>query len=198
MRAVPLVVVCAASVFGGCAQAQAPTSADATPGRADASSAFDAPGADTAVGLDASQVSCTAGATCAAAVQLGSVSGDTGAATVQGSGYQSAWYQVRISENDSDVFGVPMNVTATLTSPAGINYDLYLYLNTGSDVIECASATQSSTSTGTSDSAHLSWGESGTFSNGSNDDRTLSVEVRYVSGTCSMAKPFQLVISGNQ
>jgi hypothetical protein len=189
MRAVLLVVVVA-----GCAIGRPPTAPDATAGRLDASELpLDAP-----LVFDAPQAQCTSGATCAASPLLGSVSGDTGTTMVQSSGYQSAWYQVRVSEDDSGVFGVPMKVTATLTSPADVNYDLYLYVNKGSDVVECATASTSSTSAGTSDSAHLSWGESGTFSNGSNDDRTLSIEVRYVSGTCATTKPFQLVVVGDQ
>jgi hypothetical protein len=197
MRAASLLLVVA-----GCATGVPSTATDAPPtpgpdGRelpTDGSTFLDAP-----IAIDAPpQVVCTSSATCAAASQLGSVSGDTGSTMVEGSGYQSAWYQVRVSEDDSGVFGVPMNVTVNLTSPAGINYDLYAYVNTGTDVVECAAVSGSSTSAGTSDSVHLSWGETGFLSNGSNDDRTLSIEVRYVSGTCSAGKPFQLVVHGNQ
>jgi hypothetical protein len=140
---------------------------------------------------------CTSSATCASAMDLGSVSGDTGNASVTGSGYQSAWYKVRVTEDDSDVFAVEMSATIQLTSPPGTNYDVYVYLNTGSDVVECTTPRASGTSTGTTDQAHVTWGESGTFSNGNDDSRTVSIEVRPVSGPCSASAPYQLVVFGD-
>lgn len=140
---------------------------------------------------------CTSSATCTGAMDLGTVSGDTGNASVTGSGYQSAWYKVRVTEDDSDVFGIELAMTAQLTSPPGTNYDLYLYVNTGNDVVECTTPSASGTSTGTADQAHLNWGESGTFSNGDDDTRTVSIEVRPVSGPCSASAPYQLVVFGD-
>ena len=153
---------------------------------------------DTALPIDAPpQNLCSSSATCAGAMSLGSVSGDTGNATVQASGYQSAWYSVRVTEDDSGVFAVPMNLTVQLTSPAGTNYDLFLYVNTGSDVVECTNVSTSSTSTGTTDQAHLTWGETGTFANGSDDSRTVSIEVRPISGPCTPGSPYQLTVIGD-
>jgi hypothetical protein len=90
-----------------------------------------------------------------------------------------------------------MNLTVNLTSPTTANFDLFLYVNTGSDVTECNTVSASSTNTGTSDQAHLSWGESGTFSNGNDDSRTVSIEVRPVSGNCSASDMFTLVVYGD-
>ncbi len=140
---------------------------------------------------------CTSSATCAAAMDLGTVSGDTGADMKTASGYQSAWYRLRVTENDSSVIGVALRLTARLTSPAGTNYDLYLYVNEGSDVIECTTVRGSGNSTGTMDSVSISWGE-GTVANGVDDSRSVSIEVRPVSGPCSASQPFQLVLLGNQ
>jgi hypothetical protein len=88
-------------------------------------------------------------------------------------------------------------MTVQLTSPPGTNYDVYAYVNSGSDVVECTSVAGSGTSTGTTDQAHLTWGESGTFSNGNDDSRTVSIEVRPVSGPCSAGSPYQLVVFGD-
>lgn len=180
----------------GCAVAgkSAPARIDAPPAPADAPRVpVDAPPP-----VDApAQSQCTSSATCATAMALGSVSGDTGNATVQGSGYQAAWFQVRVTEDDNDPFGVPMNLTAQLTSPAGTNYDLFLYVNTGSDVVECTNVSTSSTSTGATDVAHLTWGETGTFANGADDSRTVSIEVRPISGTCSPGATYQLTVTGD-
>jgi len=145
---------------------------------------------------DAPASLCTSSATCAAAMDIGSVSGDTGAAMVTGSGYQSAWYRVRVTEDDSSVLGTALRVTVRLTSPASANYDLYVYVNTGSDVVECSAVSGSSTQTGTQDSVSLSWGE-GSVANGADDSRSVSIEVRPVSGACAMSQPYQLVVLGD-
>lgn len=180
----------------GCAVAgkSAPARVDAPAAPADASRVpVDAPAA-----VDApAQSQCTSTATCATAMALGSVSGDTGNATVQASGYQSAWYQVRVTEDNSSAFAAPMNLTAQLASPAGTNYDLFLYVNTGSDVIECTTVSTSSTSTGATDVAHLTWGETGTFANGADDSRTVSIEVRPISGSCTPGATYQLTVTGD-
>lgn len=164
-----------------------PVPGDAPVVRSDAPPPIDAP----------AQMMCTSTATCATAMALGSVSGDTGNASLQASGYQSAWYQVRVTEDDSGPLATPMQLNAQLTSPAGTNYDLYLYVNTGSDVVECTTASTSSTSTGPSDVAHLTWGETGTFANGADDSRTVSIEVRPVSGSCAPGATYQLTVTGD-
>jgi len=145
---------------------------------------------------DAPASMCPSSATCAAATDLGSVSGDTGADTKTASGYQSAWYRVRVTEDDSSVFGVALRLTVRLTSPPGTNYDLYLYVNEGSDVIECTTLKGSSTATGTADSSSISWGE-GTVANGADDSRSVSIEVRPVSGPCTASQPYQLLVLGD-
>jgi hypothetical protein len=139
---------------------------------------------------------CDAPNTCVASTNLGSVSGDTGADMQSTQGTTSQWFQVRVSENDSSVFATSLRMKATLVSPAGANFDLYVYVP-GSDTIECSAVSASSTTTG-SDQASVEFGESGTFSNGSNDDRTVTVEVRHVSGTCSAGAKWTLSVFGNQ
>jgi len=94
---------------------------------------------------------CTSSASCAAATDLGSVSGDTGAGTVTASGYQAAWYKLRVTEDDSGPFGVQMQLTAQLTSPASENYDVFTYVNGGTDVIECNTPTGTASTSGTTD-----------------------------------------------
>ncbi|MDB4955758.1 MAG: hypothetical protein JWO36_3327 [Myxococcales bacterium] len=129
-------------------------------------------------------------------MDLGSISGDTGGAMVTASGYQAAWFRVRVTEDDSGVFGVKLSVTTRLTSPANSNYDVFVYVNTGSDVIECTTPSGTATTTGTTDALGLSWGE-GTVANGNDDGRSVSIEVRPISGMCSAAQPWQLVVVGN-
>ncbi len=140
---------------------------------------------------------CASSATCPTALDLGTVSGDTGNATVTASGYLAGWYHLRVTENDSGVFGVAMTVTVQLTSPASEQYDVFLYVNTGTDAVECATPSGSPTTAGTTESTKLNWGESGSFSNGSDDSRTVSIEIRPKPGSCVAAQPWQLTATGD-
>lgn len=168
--------------------------ADASP--IDSRVPIDAPRPVDAAMIDGPASTCATAAACAAAIDLGSVSGDTGAATRTASGYQAAWYKVRVTEDDSDVFGIKLSASIQLTSPASSNYDVFVYVNTGSDVVECTTSSGTQSSSGTTDSTYIIWGES-TFSNGSDDGRTVSIEVRPITGTCDAAQPWQLSITGD-
>src|SRR5512139_1200677 len=122
-----------------CASAQPPgegvdASVDAS-GKRDA--AIDAPPPD-AANL------CPSADTCAGAMMLGTVSGDTGAMKLMASGYRSAWFRVRVTEDDSDVPGLALRVSSKLTFPAGVGFETFVYVNAGSDV-----AAECSTTTGT-------------------------------------------------
>lgn len=141
--------------------------------------------------------SCTASNTCMGAADLGIVSGDTGADVKSSQGTGSKWLTVRVTEDDSSISPMKLWMKATLTSPPGANYDLYVYVP-GSDTRECSAVTKSSTSSATTDTAGVEFGEGGTFSNGSSDDRTVTVEVRHVSGPCSASDQWTLTINGNQ
>lgn len=140
--------------------------------------------------------SCAAPAACVGATDLGSVSGDTGAGVKSATGSTSQWFKIRLSEDDSDVFGTSMQVRATLVSPAGSNFDLYMYQAGNTTAVECATVKKSATTTGT-DVASFEWGETGTFSNGDDDDRWITIEVRHVSGTCAAANKWTLTVNGN-
>jgi hypothetical protein len=146
--------------------------------------------------MDAPAMSCASSATCQAATDLGSISGDTGSAMVSASGFQAAWLRVRVTEDDSSVVGNDLAITATLTVPAGEQFDVFLYVNTGSDVIECTTPTGTATKTGNTDQLRITWGE-GSVANGSDDSRSVSIEIRPSSSTCSPSSKWQLVVQGN-
>lgn len=140
--------------------------------------------------------SCASPNTCVGSTDLGSMSGDTGAGvkTAQGSGSQ--WFKVRVTEDDSNVFGLSLLAKAELTSPPGTNFDVFVYVGGNSSATECSSVSASGTSTASLDTAKAEWGE-GTLSNGSSDDRNVTVEVRWVSGTCSPTAKWTLNVRGN-
>lgn len=189
--------VAAALLGGACAEAGKPGSGGTgDAGAIDARVQVDAPQAIDAAMIDGASTACATAATCPTATDLGSVSGDTGAQTKSANGYQSAWYKVRVTEDDSDVFGIKLSATIRLTSPAASNYDVFVYLNTGSDVVECTTPSGTLTMNGTAEERYIIWGE-GSFSNGNDDGRTVSIEVRPISGPCDASQPWQLVVIGD-
>lgn len=145
---------------------------------------------------DAGSTSCTSPNTCATSTDLGTVSGDQNADTKTFQGTGSQWFRVRVTEDDNSVFGTKLGVKADLVSPAGTNFDVFVYRAGDGSSQECSAVAASSTSTAASDSASTTWGEGG-VSNGSDDGRTVTVEVRYVSGTCSPTSKWTLVVRGN-
>jgi hypothetical protein len=140
---------------------------------------------------------CTSTALCSSATTLGMVSGDTGAMTLSASGYQSAWFRVRVTEDYRDAPGLALRVLAKLTSPAGAGFDVFVYVNATSDTIECNTTTGTVITSGNVKEVRAEWGE-GFIPNGADDSRHVSIEVRPAGGTsCTMGQTWQLKIDGN-
>jgi hypothetical protein len=179
--------------LAGCAEAgspQVPVDAPVTK-PADAARAMPPP--------DAATLACTTTATCMTATSLGQINGDDGG-TVSASGTQAAWFSVRANEDDSGAFADPMRVLTQLTSPSAAEmFDLFVYINTGTDALECTTPNGTATASGTSESLEVKWGETGTFANGADDSRTVSIEIRPKMGiTCSPTAMWQLTVIGGQ
>jgi hypothetical protein len=188
LRVVALGVVCVA----GCATATSGGSPDAgrdgSPGTADA--AIDAL-------VDAPTLACAGTDTCQTAMNLGTVSGDSQNQKLTASGHRGAWYRVRVNEDSSGIGGLSLRVAAKLTSPTAPMFDVLVYVNTGSDVVECATTTGSVTTTGSTKQVRAEWGE-GTISNGSDDGRNVSIEIRpLMTSGCSPTATWQLEVEGN-
>lgn len=117
--------------------------------------------------------------TCQTPMTLASVSGDNGGvASTQGSGSQ--WVAVHITENDSSIFPSGLSYTVTLTSPAGMVYDLSVYEGGSGSGQNCnASAMNGTPAGGSTQSVHHSWGDS----LGSDDSRWINIFVNLQSGT---------------
>jgi hypothetical protein len=143
------------------------------------------------------QSACASTQMCSSAMMLGTVSGDTGNVKLSGMGYQSAWFRVRVTEDDSDVFGLTLRVGAKITSPSGAAFDAFIYVNSGSDVVECATTTGTTTTAGNVKTVHAEWGE-GSISNGNDDGRFASIEVRPAAGAaCGPTQTWSLEVEGN-
>jgi hypothetical protein len=143
--------------------------------------------------------SCTYTNACAAPTMMGMIAGDESGATLTASGSAAQWLAVDMLEEDSSALAVPMKITATLTSPAGANYDLYAYLGpSGTTTIECTTVKASSTNgAGQVDTVSFEWGETGTFANGVDDSAMVTLEVRYVSGPCTANDAWSLSLHGH-
>jgi hypothetical protein len=140
---------------------------------------------------------CASAATCQNAVSLGSVSGDTlNMKVAPAPGHQSAWFRVRVTEDDSEPLGLTLRVAAKLTSPSTNDYDVFVYVNSGSNVVECATTTGTTTTTGNVNENRTEWGE-GFVSNGSDDGRDVSIEVRPIGTNCQPTSFWSLEIEGN-
>lgn len=188
----------AGAALAGCAEAGSPQGsmpADAAEGKpVDAHVAPPPP-------IDAPQMttlSCTTSATCASAIALTQIDGDDGG-TATATGTQAAWFSVRANEGDSGFPGEPMKVLTQLTSPSATEmFDLFVYVNTDTDVIECTTPNGAATTNGTTESVEVDWGE-GTIPNGDDDSRTVSIEIRPKTGiTCSPTATWQLTVNGDE
>jgi hypothetical protein len=142
---------------------------------------------------------CTTAALCSSTTIKTTISGDNPGNTIALYGTTSQWIKIRVTENDDGGFlsnGVPLRIALTLTSPAGSNFDLFLY---SAKPLQCTTPSFSSTKL-TSDSIATQWGESETSfgDNNSDDSRDIIAEVRYVGGTCPTVGNWKLSMIGDQ
>jgi hypothetical protein len=86
-----------------------------------------------------------------------------------------------------------LHLSATVTSPAGVDFDVAVYLNPDNDVVECSAAAGTQTTTGSVKETRASWGD--TFA--TSDSRYVSIEIRRLSGSCAPAQMWQLDVEGD-
>ena len=146
--------------------------------------------------MDAPAATCTTSATCMTATVLPGIGGDEdGASSSSASGYQAAWYSIRLSETDSGPLADPMSMQTTLTSPSGVMFDLLVYLPGDNSSTDCNAPSGTVSTNGTSETSSLEWGETGTFANDSDDSRTVTIQISPRSGdSCSSTAMWSLSI----
>lgn len=186
--------IVAAGLAAGCAEAGRSSQA-----RLDAAPITDAPRQIDAPSLvDAPAATCTTTVTCATAMMLPGIGGDeSGAASSSTTGYQAAWFSIRLTESDSSAFADPMSIQTMLSSPTGAMFDLLVFVDTDGDQLDCTAPTGTVMTNGASQTSNIEWGETGTFANGSDDSRTISIQISPHAGTsCSPTQPWSLSILG--
>jgi hypothetical protein len=151
---------------------------------------------DNAPGDGGVAATCQSSDACTTAITLGTISGDTGNQTLTAQGSRAAWFRIRVTENEATIDGIPMHVLARLTPPAGESFDVRIYVNPDTDILECTNTSGAATTSGTVKQVRASWGED-VVTNAADDSRDISIEVRPLSSTCAPAAKWQLVIEGN-
>lgn len=133
----------------------------------------------------------TAPSPCAGADQLPSIDGDESQDMRTATGRTSAWFDIFVADTATFGFDWQLSYTATLESPPGTSYGLFIYTGDGSGPNCSATPIEG---TGDPPSVSDAWADS--FS--ADDSRWLSVEVRYLSGNaCGPSDLWTLTMAGN-
>lgn len=130
--------------------------------------------------------------------EIGVMSGDTGNDQFYVRGYDEAWIEFRITEDDlSALNGAGMSFIAQLTSPPGENFDLTAARSVAPNSDPCTSTvTQSSQNLVGIDQVAMYWGEAAS-ANGEDDTREVSLHVIPTSSACNSDRRWTLRITRN-
>jgi hypothetical protein len=131
---------------------------------------------------------------CATAQSLGTLAGDSGSPSVSMMGETSMWFIVYIEEQDSNVFETDMSYTVTLTSPAGMDYDLVVHQGPQDGDPDC-NATPIYGNGTTTQTVSSSWDDDQGFG-GEDDSLYLNIFVEHVGGDLCDA-PWTLTVQGH-
>lgn len=134
---------------------------------------------------------------CAGAENLGAVAGDEDGAPVVVEGTTSKWFQIRIEERSSGISETDLSYSVSLTSPAGMNYDLYVLQGPQDGNPDCGAGPTVGQSNGVAEVVSASWDDDQGFG-GEDDSLWLSIEVRHLSGEmCDLDDRWTLSIQGD-
>lgn len=131
---------------------------------------------------------------CPTAEALPDVSGDEGG-TATASGTTSKWFKVHVQETDSSIFASDLSYSVTLSSPAGMDYDLYVRQGPEDGNPDCGAAEKKGSPSGGGEMVSDSWNDDQGLG-GEDDSLWLCIEVRYVSGSSCNAQ-WSLTVVGN-
>jgi len=145
---------------------------------------------------DTGDSSCINEVMCATATVIGMVSGDESSPVIGLDGAEPTWVSFQVTEDNDSVTGESLSFTATLTSPPGVDFDLYVYRGAEGGPTGCGGVLEQSTSAGASDVVHMSWGEGG-LANGGDERAWVAAEIRPKNGVCDPALSWTLVVEGD-
>lgn len=129
--------------------------------------------------------------TCPASDTLSAIAGDKNNDTRTVKGTTSKWFKVLVNEAVSSIIDYPqLSYTASLASPAGMDFDLFVYDGTVSTP-SCGGNPKHAV--GSPESVSETWGDS----LGNDDTLWLTLEVRYISGDICPEKEWTLTVKGH-
>lgn len=142
--------------------------------------------------------SCASSDTCAAAMMLGSVSGDTSSPVLAANGYRAAWFRIRVTEDDVSLQGSPLRLLATLTLPGtgADSFDVIVHLDPAQDTLECTAAFGTASASGNTKQVRASWG-SNRYDDPNDYSRDVAIEIRPNAATCDPGARWQLSLAGD-
>jgi hypothetical protein len=169
------------------------SSSDPDDGSSDGSADASSDGGSTS---DGGNEDCPNDSTCPVATVIGEVSGDEGSPPIVRVGTEPTWVSFQVTEDNDGVTGENVEFTATLTSPVGIDYDIYVYRGPPGADSGCGGSLDQSTSAGAEDVVHMSWGEGG-VANGGDDRAWVAAEIVPKAGMCDPLAQWSLTIEGD-
>ena len=129
--------------------------------------------------------------TCAGSDTMAAISGDKDSDTRIVKGITSKWFKVMVNEAVSSIISFPqLSYTASLTTPAGMDFDLFEY---DGDASTPSCSGNPKHALGNPESVSDSWGDTLNF----DDTRWLTLEVRYVSGEMCPSDQWTLTVKGH-
>jgi hypothetical protein len=133
---------------------------------------------------------------CNNAPVLGTVSGDESSPALHASGSEPTWLTFRVTEDNDSITGESLSFTATLTSPAGYDFDLFVFRGADGGTTGCGGVTDESTATGQVDLVAMTWGEGG-VANGGDESAWVAVQIEVKGGTCDPTAEWTLDVEGD-
>lgn len=139
---------------------------------------------------------CVNALTCPTATVLGMVSGDESSPSLEADGSEPTWLAFQVTEDNDSALGEDLSFTATLQSPPGYDFDLYVYRGADGASNGCNGTLQQSTAASGMDVVSMSWGE-GAVANGGDDRRWIAVEIVAKNDMCDPGATWTLTIDGD-
>ncbi|MBW2463725.1 MAG: hypothetical protein JRH11_18890 [Deltaproteobacteria bacterium] len=135
--------------------------------------------------------------TCPSAEALPDVPGDENGPTITRTGDGSMWFKVHITEESGSISETDLSYTVTLTSPPGMDYDLYVHQSEQDKPQDCNVTPKKGTPSIGSEVVSDLWDDDQGFG-GEDDPVWLSIEVRHVSGgQCGPGAEWTLTVQGH-
>lgn len=128
---------------------------------------------------------------CPASETMSAIDGDKNNDTRIVKGTTSKWFKVLVNEAVSSVISFPqLSYTASLVSPAGMDFDLFVYDGTTSTP-SCSGNPKHAM--GNPEEVSETWGDT----LNSDDTKWLTLEVRYISGDMCPSDQWTLTVKGH-